>query len=248
MKKLIATLAVFLGIFYGGEATAQHAIQVPQTTTSTVEVSSSSMNSVEREVRAAAVRVMSPFGHGSGSVIKYRDMHLVLTAQHVADGTIGTTYVVQKNSTIVPGILIYSDPLHDIAVLWLGDNFSGIKAMDYRPTSRVSSVGTQITYSGYPSFHNLMTYRGRVAGYEFMRDRGQQIMLHTYAYFGSSGSVIYDSRGKIVGILWGVDVDNRRGAVVEDMVWVSPIQNLDIRLAIAGLCESLDNRYRACRR
>ncbi len=247
MNKFIAAIAVFFTTFYGGPAIAQ-AIQVPYSSHRTIEVSSSSMSSVERDVRAAAVRVVTPYGHGSGSVVKYRDMHLVLTAQHVADGAIGATYMIQKNSLIVPAVLIYSDPLHDIAVLWLGEDFSGIKPMDYRPMSRVASVGAQITYSGFPSFHNLMTYRGSVAGYEFMQDAGQQIMLHTYAYFGSSGSVIYDSRGRIVGILWGVDVDGRRGVVVEDMVWVSPIQNLDMRLALSGLCESLDNKYRACRR
>jgi len=49
---------------------------------------SRSGSNLEKSVREAAVRVTVPFtgGHGSGSYIKYKDLHLVITAQHVVDG------------------------------------------------------------------------------------------------------------------------------------------------------------------
>jgi len=57
---------------------------------------SSSMSTIETRIRQAAVRVTVPFsgGHGSGSYIKYKDVHLVFTAQHVSDGPLGVSYLV----------------------------------------------------------------------------------------------------------------------------------------------------------
>ena len=56
---------------------------------------------------------------------------------------------------------------------------------------------------------------------------------------------MYDSDGRIVGILWGIDVS--RDGVQENIVWVSPIQKLDIRLALTPLCNGLPEKPRACR-
>ena len=90
-----------------------------------------------------------------------------------------------------------------------------------------------------------MSFSGRVAGYELMHDGSTNILLHTYGYFGCSGSVIYNVEKEIVGILWGID----KGAIapIEDMIWVSPIQNLNLELSLRGLCQTLRNQPRACR-
>ena len=64
-----------------------------------------------------------------------------------------------------------------------------------------------------------------------------------------SGSVIYDTDGKIVGILWGVDIETRPELQIqENMIWVSPVQNLDIKLAIKELCIALEDGPKACRK
>lgn len=62
-------------------------------------------------------------------------------------------------------------------------------------------------------------------------------MLHTYGWFGCSGSVIYNKRGEIIGVLWGVDVEYHPGiAVVEEMIWVIPIQKLDMKAVRENAC------------
>ena len=43
----------------------------------------------ERRVRDSAVKIADGYGHGSGGIVQYYDMQLVITAQHVADGRIG---------------------------------------------------------------------------------------------------------------------------------------------------------------
>ena len=205
----------------------------------------SSYTHVERAVRKAAVKVSTPRGHGSGGLIKYKDMNLVLTAQHVANGPLGSTYLISSEVEEQLGILIYSDPLNDIAIVYLAEEFRYAKPMRWRTKNLLTSVGTNITYSGYPSWHSLLSFRGSVAGYELLPHKGQQIILQTYGYFGSSGSVIYDTDYNIVGVLWGIDTQSE--GVHENIVWVAPIQNLNIDLALKPLCNGLSNIPRACR-
>ena len=62
-------------------------------------------------------------------------------------------------------------------------------------------------------------------------------------------TVIFDDEYNIVGILWGVDIETRPDLQVqENMIWVSPIQNLDMPLAISELCIALEQEPRACRK
>jgi len=206
----------------------------------------------ERRVREAAVMVTDGHGHGSGGIVQYYDMQLVLTAQHVASGPIGSQYLIINGSSTEMAILIYADPVHDIALLYLGDGEGGElqgRGLRYSPRADSPAIGTGITYSGHPSWHSLMTYRGYVVGIEHLDGRGPQLMLNTYGWFGCSGSVIYDTRGNIVGILWGVDIERYPDLQVqENMIWVSPIQNLDMSLAISELCIALEDKPKACRK
>jgi len=208
----------------------------------------SSMTVMEKKVRDAAVKVSSSTGHGSGSVILYKDVILVLTAQHVAEGLSGDFYVISKDNESQLGVLIYSDPLHDIAILYMPNPLKEVKPMKYDPLEGIAEVGTDITYSGYPSDHRLMTIRGTVAGYELLELRGTQIIIHTHGWFGCSGSVVYDSRGRIIGILWGIDVERRPAfQVIDNMVWITPIKNINLETSLNTLCLALNNKPKACR-
>ena len=237
-KILIAMLC--MGTAYASEET----IAVGNLTTEAIEVSST-MTSTERRVRQSAVKVLSLSGHGSGGLVKYKDFQLVITAQHVADGELGSIYGVATESESHTGVLIYADSLHDIAILYVVDHFEHTKGIKWKPATELTGVGAEITYSGYPSWHSLMTYRGRVAGYEVDPKAGTQLMLNTYGWFGCSGSLIYNTDGHAIGILWGIDM--QKGLPQENMVWVSPIQNLDLKLALKALCSGMGNKPKACR-
>jgi hypothetical protein len=204
-----------------------------------VDSVSVNMKSVEKRIRQAAVKVTLPFssGHGSGSYIKYKDVHLVITAQHVADGPIGTNYLASHKGESHIAVLIYSDPKEDIALLYVANPFDTIEPMKFKPQEKTASVGTEIYYSGYPSRHKLMSFRGRVAGYEDGPGIGKHIILQTYGWFGCSGSVIYDYKGHIVGVLYGVDVEYYPDIQVqENMIWVAPINKMKIDKALDLLC------------
>jgi len=205
----------------------------------------STISKIELKVREAAVKVHAPGGgHGSGSYLIHKGFHFILTAQHVADGTLGSTYMVSKDGEFLPGILAYSNEVDDMAVLYLPTQFANAKPMKYKPAKNILGIGKQITYSGYPSTHALMTIRGRVAGHEMKGGAGMQIILHTYGWFGCSGSAIYNEAGEVVGVLWGVDAEYYPSiAIVEDMIWVVPIQKLNIDIPIRTICAHNDLKF-----
>ena len=241
MKKLLALL---LGI-----SISTTAIAGPDGDFQTISIEDG-LDRNERRVREAAVKITDGNGHGSGGIVQYHDMQLIITAQHVAGGRIGQQYYVISGATVEMAILVYSDAAHDMSVLYLqeGNQLEG-RGLRYSPRGDISPIGSRITYSGHPSWHSLMTYRGYVAGVEHLDGQGPQLMLNTYGWFGCSGSVIYDTNGDIVGVLWGVDIESRPDLQVqENMIWVSPIQNLDMSLAITELCIALEDEPRACRK
>lgn len=214
---------------------------------------SRSGSNLEKSVREAAVRVTVPFtgGHGSGSYIKYKDLHLVITAQHVVDGRLGTSYLVSYKEESHLGVLIYSDPANDIGILYVGNPFHQIEPMKYNPVEGVADVGTEILYSGYPSHHKLMSFVGRVAGHETNGDSkpGKHIILQTYGWFGCSGSVIYNTKGQQVGVLYGVDIEYYPDIQVqENMIWVVPMSEVKIDKAIRGFCRGYQGKTpKACK-
>tara|TARA_R110002020_G_scaffold20573_2_gene70267 strand:+ start:3496 stop:4236 length:741 start_codon:yes stop_codon:yes gene_type:complete len=204
-----------------------------------IENINADMPSIEKKVREAALKITAPFtgGHGSGSYIKYKDLHLVFTAQHVADGALGMNYLTTYKQESHIATLIYSDPVNDIAVLYLRAEFRTVEPMKFNPLKLPANIGTSIIYSGYPSTHKLMSFTGRVAGYASGPGVGKEIILQTYGWFGCSGSMIYTLKGQQVGILYGVDIEYYpHTQVQENMIWVAPISDVNIDKAIKSFC------------
>ena len=121
--------------------------------------------------------------------------------------------------------------------------------MKWSPQRRTAEVGTNITYSGSPSDHKLMTFGGTVAGYAPKNGMGKQIIVNTYGWFGCSGSVVYTLSGDIVGILYGVDVEYYPDIQVqENMIWVAPIQRIKMDIVLKEVCKGfMRGSMSACR-
>ncbi len=118
MKNLLLFVAMLMG------ATP---VEIPQTNNTNessaviVESVNTSFSKVELKVRAAAVKVLTNGGHGSGSYLVHKGFYFVLTAQHVADGPLGTNYTVAKGEEYKQTTLVYSSAKDDIAVLYVPD-------------------------------------------------------------------------------------------------------------------------------
>ena len=198
---------------------------------------------VERRVRDAAVKVTSQKreGHGSGTYFTYRGFHLVITALHVVDKMDSKHIVIiGKDNESVEARLLYKDAQNDIAVLQTKGTLESRRALTLNIQESGPQAGDILTYTGFPSNHDMLTFQGKIAGFEEIdrRNNRSAILVHTYGWFGSSGSCLFNERGQLVAILWGIDVEVFMvPQAQEDLVYASLANTIDLDVVLLQACK-----------
>ena len=198
---------------------------------------------VQKRVRKAAVKItnIEMKGHGSGSYVSYKGIQLVITALHVVDEMDPVEIIVMGIKEQVPARLIYADPINDIAILLPRQKITSRTPFPLKFHDNTPDVGAQLTYTGFPSNHQMLTFAGNIVGFEEVNIRytkiRQAIVIHTYGWFGSSGSCLFDSTGHLVGILWGVDVEIFMvPQAQEDIIYASHANTINMDLVMDKAC------------
>ena len=181
----------------------------------------------EQRARKAAVKVRSLLqdGHGSGTYMVAYDRRIVATAAHVVRSE-STMAIDGRDGETVIGKVVFVDEDVDLAFLVVPE-LETRTAIRYRPQSRYDErlIGTDLTYTGFPSHHDLLTIRGYIAALEH-----DMVVSNMFAWFGSSGSGVFDQRGRYLGCVSGVDV-GRFGfglrVPLEEIVWIAPVSQID---------------------
>ena len=199
---------------------------------------------IEQRSRTAAVKVRSLLkgGHGSGTYIIAHGRRVVVTAAHVVRNESVMAIEGRGGETVV-GQVVFSDSENDIAFIVVPE-LKSRTAIRYRPRRAYNErlIGTPITYTGFPSHHDLLTIRGYISALEH-----NMVVTNMFGWFGSSGSGVYDQSGRLVGVVSGIDV-GRFGPgfpiPLESIVWVAPISQLDhemleIRIRSASRLENI---------
>ena len=181
----------------------------------------------EQRARSAAVKVRSLLqgGHGSGTYMVAHGRRVVATAAHVARSESVMAIDGRDGETVV-GQVVFVDKDVDIAFIVVPE-LETRTAIRYRPQKKYDErlVGTRLTYTGFPSHHDLLTIRGYVAAIE-----KEHIVTNMFGWFGSSGSGVFDQHGRYVGCVSGIDVGNMGWGVripLESIVWFAPVSMLD---------------------
>jgi len=181
----------------------------------------------EQRARSAAVKVRSLLqgGHGSGTYMVAHGRRVVVTAAHVVRNESVMAIDGRDGETVV-GQVVFADHDIDIAFIVVPE-METRTAIRYRPQRRFDDrlVGTTLTYTGFPSHHDLLTIRGYIAAVE----KGH-LVTNMFGWFGSSGSGVFDKHGRYMGCVSGIDVGTLGFGMripLESIVWVAPASQLD---------------------
>lgn len=193
--------------------------------------SQSATSYAERISRNSAVRVKIEYPHasirGTGTYFKFKGHNIVITAAHLY--ALGPATVLESEALIVTprekvvGTLVYMDRITDIAVFKVPTLDSRTPAKFKRTPSY--EVGSDVVYSGFPGANNLLTIGGKISGSGF----GSDIAMYSFAWGGSSGSGVFDSNGRFVGVLVSIMVGPGFGGrqLIGSIVYVAPANLID---------------------
>ena len=132
---------------------------------------------------------------GTGIIVKVtEDFTYILTNKHIA--TIGTHVFVNKNGKLYKVEILKNSAFVDLALVRLDEKFPDKKAVrgfaDHVIQEKVYSVGM---YLG----NSFIYTEGSVAGLGILGD----LLVNLPFATGCSGSGIFNSKGEVVGLLWG---------------------------------------------
>ena len=191
-------------------------------------------SSLHKTSRTAAVRVTIDYGYatiqGTGTYFKWKGHTMVVTAAHLF--ALGGGSVMYDEALItapgerVLGKLVYIDKMVDIAVF-------AVPSLDTRRPARFNRatdfpIGEEVVYSGFPGANSLLTFEGVLTGDGYDTD----IAMQSFAWGGSSGSGVFNSRGEYVGILVSIMVGPgfQGSQLVGSVVYIAPATLIDSAL------------------
>jgi len=179
---------------------------------------------------AVKVKVRDKSGRtarGSGTFLKFKKHHIVITAAHLFVTDPGELFVSEaiiiSPQEKVIGTLVYYDKATDIAVFTV-PNLESRMAAQLKVPSKYR-VGDPTVYSGFPGANNLLTLEGILAGRGF----GSDLAMQSFAWGGSSGSGVFGKNGTFIGVLVSIMVGPNwpQSELVPDVVYVAPSTAID---------------------
>lgn len=225
LKHLIAAVILSVG-FSGASADSTTAAKPAQIIdTNTVNLSRHAQKS-----RQATVRVVSAYGHGSGTYVKVGKHYGIMTAAHVIEGS--QMLLVDSENGQTVGFPLWFDAENDLAFLYLPGPLQGKSPLKLAHDEKIKA-GADVVYSGFPSTHEMLTFKCSIAN----ADSETSITVQGYAWFGASGSGFINERGHVFAILSAVPVENFYGhpQVTTALVFANRITESHIKKIKAAL-------------
>jgi S1-C subfamily serine protease len=193
------------------------------------EETSLSVGKVDRSIRSSVKLIIKDGetrGHASGNYFKHGRHKFIITAAHVVSS--GEIWI-EDGLEILKAETVWVDNDRDIAIIKpMGELFK-TKPVKLRINSDRSKVGTIVRYAGYPSELGKMVLGGMVS-----QQNNHRVIVQSFALPGSSGSVIFDEKGRAVAVLSAV--------AVEMNPWVG-IPEIEENIVYAGRLDFITRRF-----
>jgi len=160
-------------------------------------------------------------GSGSGNYFHLKGNMFILTAAHVVSGG-SKVFIGEKDTNIVEAEVTYIDIENDIAILKPKEKLTCTKAVKFK-TKNTNYIGEKIYHTGHPDGETWHISSGMLSS-----TAGTTIVGNTFAWPGSSGSVVFDKSGNVIGIISAIKISAPMGIpdMVEHIVLISNINNL----------------------
>jgi S1-C subfamily serine protease len=155
--------------------------------------------------------------------------YVIATARHVIDGEKWkTTSKLQKQVTVrsaegdvATGTVLGRHNDLDLALLWVRRGTNGVDFWQPVKRSEEVAVGEPVFAFGHPAGLLFSFTSGLVSG----KREGRQIQISAPISPGSSGGPLYDSRGRLLGVVsWSFDKSREPNA--ENLNFAVPVEDL----------------------
>lgn len=191
-----------------------------------------------KKSRQSAVQVISfgpdnagYFSSASGTYFEAYGNYFVITVMHGILGPCAFTTVVHNSETYPCIKYIVTDLQNDYAIIQVSEipNRTPVDIFKDLPKNTQwkdsYSVLNKLVYTGYPNTIGPLTIEGEVAGFAGR----EYIYMVSYAWAGSSGSGVFDHRGRYIGYVVAIDVGESEFGVqvLQNVVLVSPAFKVD---------------------
>ena len=163
-----------------------------------------------------------PTGTGSGNYFKLGNKRFVITAAHVVQGE-EKIFIMEKGYTMTEAEVVHIDVHSDIAILVPVERLRYTKAIPFRRDIN-NQMGEKVYHCGHPAREGFHISEGLLTG-----THTDTLMVNTFAWPGSSGSVLFDEGGRVLGVLSAIRVGHPFGFpdMVEHIVLAGNIKMLD---------------------
>ena len=161
-------------------------------------------------------------GSGSGNYFRLGKHRFILTAAHVVQDET-EILIIEKGFHTTPAKVVYIDPYSDLAVLVPDERLHYTKAIRFRRDIN-NQMGEKTYHCGHPAREGWHISEGLLTG-----THSDTLLVNTFAWPGSSGSVLFDEGGRVLGVLSAIRVSDPLGLpqMVEHIVLASNIKMLE---------------------
>lgn len=171
------------------------------------------------------------FSSASGTYFKAYGNYFVITVMHGILGPCAFTTIVHNSQTHACIKYIATDLQNDYAIIQVSEipDRTPVDIFKDLPKNKQwkdsYSVLNKLIYTGYPNTIGPLTIEGEVAGFAGR----EYIYMLSYAWAGSSGSGVFDHRGRYIGYVVAIDVGESEFGVqvLHNVVLVSPAFKVD---------------------
>lgn len=179
---------------------------------------------LESSVKIVSFKDGEETGHSSGNYFKIGQHKFILSAAHIVSEE--EILMVQDYANQVELQLAIFDPFNDIAIFVPKTDLKSVRPINYITNKEVDVTGNTVVYAGYPASLNKSVFNGTVASCNLT-----SLVMQSFALPGASGSVIFDNKGMVLGVLSAVQLGyNNRSPwpqIHASLVYVNRLRQYD---------------------